>query len=117
MADNNEDLMAEFQEFLTQKREAEKANAQEEDFEIEIWTKDGDGVRTRRSHAKPFLQRLGIDVDPPAGSGDDSGQSGNGKTGDKNKTGRSSTGKTSNATGSQSITRKYFVKTPPAGTK
>ena len=116
MADNNEDLMAEFQEFLTQKREAEKANEQSEDYEVEVWNEKGQGARLRRSHAKPFLQSLGIDLDPPE-SGNDSSQSGNGSTGDKPKGNRKSTGSQSNATGSQSVARKYFVKTPQPGSK
>lgn len=116
MADNNEDLMAEFQEFLTAKREREAANAQEEDYEVEVWNEKGQGARLRRSHAKPFLQSLGIDVDPPE-SGTDSGESGDGKSGNKPKGNRQSTGSQSNATGSQSVARKYFVKSPPAGTK
>ena len=110
MADDNADLMAEFQEFLTAKRESENAEKDAEDFEVEIWDKDGRGVRTKRSHAKPFLQSLGIDIDPePDNDNGDADKSG-GKTGSKG--GRQSTGTKSNATGSQSVTRKYFTKTP-----
>lgn len=112
MADNDSDLMAEFQEFLTQKRQAEKDEQQAEDFEVEIWDKDGRGVRTRRSHAKPFLQSLGIDVDPPT---DDDGSTDSGKSGKDNTKGSGQTkGATRNSTGSQSTVRKYFVKNPAA---
>lgn len=60
----DEDILAQFQEFLTAKAEKEKADADSEDFDVEIWDKDGRGVRTKRSHARPFLQSLGIDLDP-----------------------------------------------------
>jgi hypothetical protein len=58
--------MKEFEEFLTAKKAKEKEETDAEDFEIEIGDKDGNFVRTRRSHAKPFLNRMGIDVDAPA---------------------------------------------------
>lgn len=110
MADNDSDLMAEFQEFLTQKRQAESAEKEAEDFEVEIWDKDGRGVRTRRSHAKPFLQSLGIDVDPPT---DDDGSTDSGKSGKDNTKGSGQTkGPSRNSSGSQSTVRKYFTKTP-----
>lgn len=60
----NEDLFKEFQEFLDAKRKAEKEEADAEDFEVEIFDEKGRGARTKRSHAKPFLQSLGIDLDP-----------------------------------------------------
>jgi hypothetical protein len=97
MADDNSGLMAEFEEFLKAKQERESSEAAEEDFEVEIFNKDGEGVRTRRSHAKPFLQRMGIDVDPePEPEGDDKKPAAK-KTPPKGKT----------ATGS--VTRKYFT--------
>lgn len=71
-AGNNEDLMAEFADFLEAKRAKETEAAESEDFEVEIWDEKGRGVRTRRSHAKPFLNSLGIDVDPPAKKDDGS---------------------------------------------
>lgn len=110
MADTNEDLFAEFQEFLTAKRQAEKDEQQAEDFEVEIWDKDGRGVRTRRSHAKPFLQSLGIDVDNDPESDKGEGTESDGKSNPKG--GKRSTGKQSNASGTQSVTRKYFTKNP-----
>jgi hypothetical protein len=74
---NNDELMSEFAEFLEAKRAKEKESAEAEDFEVEIWDEKGRGVRTRRSHAKPFLQSLGIDVDPPAkGDSNDGGDEG-----------------------------------------
>lgn len=106
---DNDDLMAEFQEFLTQKRANEEAEKESEDFEVEIWDEKGRGVRTRRSHAKPFLQSLGIDTDPPSDGksgdkgGDDSG-------GDSGKSSRKSTGKQSSGTQASGTVRKYFTK-------
>jgi hypothetical protein len=99
MADNdNSGLMAEFEEFLSQKRETENAEKVNEDFEVEIWDDKGRGVRTRRSHAKPFLQSLGIDLDPePETEDNDSGKKAKPRP----------TGKTQ---ASASVTRKYFTK-------
>jgi hypothetical protein len=98
MADDNSGLMAEFEEFLNQKKAKETEEAESEDFEIEIFDKEGNGVRTRRSHAKPFLQRMGIDVDPdPESEGDD----------DKKPTAKKTPPKGKTATGS--VTRKYFT--------
>lgn len=103
MADEN--LLAEFEEFLTAKRQAEKDEQSSEDFEVEIWDEKGRGVRTKRSHAKPFLQSLGLDPDPePDKDSGDTDKSG-GDT-DKKKP-----GSTRNPpTGSTSTVRKYFTK-------
>jgi hypothetical protein len=94
MADNQTDLMAEFQEFLAAKAEKEKETAAADDYEVEVWDEQGRGARVKRSHAKPFLQSLGIDLDPEetpeAGSGD--------KPKPKGKTAQS-----------QSVARRYFV--------
>jgi hypothetical protein len=113
MADNEADILAQFQEFLAAKQAKETEDAEKEDFDIEIWNEKGEGVRTRRSHAKDFLAKFGLDVDaePSEGSGDNQGDGGP-KT--EPKTGRQSTGKTSNAGGTPSVARKYFVKSPPA---
>jgi len=110
MADKDDDILTQFQEFLTAKREQENADAQAQDDEVEIWNEKGQGARVRRSVAKPFLQSLGIDLDPPAsddgsdsgsGDGDGKGQSkGPGK-------GRSAPPKQS---ATSSVARKYFVK-------
>lgn len=110
MADENADLMAEFQDFLTQKRQAEKDEQSAEDFEVEIWDKDGRGVRTKRSHAKPFLQSLGIDLDPDPESdkGNDPESDGKSKPKGTNKP----TGSQRNATGATSTVRKYFTNNP-----
>ena len=105
MADKDTDLMAEFQEFLNAKKEQEKEASASEDFEVEIWDEKGRGVRTRRSHAKPFLQSLGIDTDPEP---DDSSDNPDSDTKKDNKS-RPRQAKSSSATG-QSITRKYFTK-------
>lgn len=108
MADDNADLMAEFQEFLTAKRESENAEKESEDFEVEIWDEKGRGVRTKRSHAKPFLQSLGIDTDPePDNSGGDNsdGDAGKGDT-------KKPRPPKASPAGAQSVARKYFTKNP-----
>jgi hypothetical protein len=77
--DKDDDLMAEFAEFLEAKRAKEQEANEAEDFDVEIWDEKGRGVRTRRSHAKPFLQSLGIDVDSPSADGtSDDGDEGKG---------------------------------------
>jgi len=111
MADKDDGgILAEFQEFLTQREAANAQAAADADDEVEIWNEKGQGARVRRSVAKPFLQSLGIDLDPPAsddgsdsgsGDGDGKGQSkGPGK-------GRSAPPKQS---ATSSVARKYFVK-------
>jgi hypothetical protein len=95
MADSQTDLMAEFQEFLTAKAEKEKEAAAADDYEVEVWDEKGRGARVKRSHAKPFLQSLGIDLDP-----EDPPEAGDGDSKSKPK------GKTSQ---SQNVARKYFV--------
>ena len=105
MADNNQDLMAEFQEFLDAKKAKEKEAADSEDFEVEIWDENGRGVRTRRSHAKPFLNSLGIDVDPEPDSSSDNSDDGS-KKGDKSRPRQAK----STPAGSSSVARKYFTK-------
>jgi hypothetical protein len=107
MAENDPDILAQFQDFLKQKEEADKAANAEEDFEVEIWGPDGSGVRTRRSHAGPFLQKLGLDM-PAEPPGDDPGE------GDK-KTGKAAPkGKTAANAANGNTARRYFTK-PPAG--
>jgi hypothetical protein len=107
MSDKDPDILAEFQEFLDAKKASEKEAADSEDFDVEIWDKDGRGVRTKRSHAKPFLQSLGLDLDPPTEGDGNSGEGDAGK-GDGKKSGT----KKPAPTGSQSTVRKYFTKTP-----
>lgn len=100
---NNDELMSEFAEFLETKRANEAKQKEEEDFDIEIWGPDGSGVRTKRSHAKPFLNKLGLDLDDPkSGSGNESG--------DETKNTKSNPRKTSTkSTGPESTVRKYFT--------
>jgi hypothetical protein len=101
LADDNGGILAEFEEFLKAKQEAAQQTAGEDDYDVEIWDETGKGARVKRSHAKPFLQSLGIDLDPESeGDKDDKG-----KTKPPPK-GRTAT--TTQPTGS--ITRKYFVK-------
>lgn len=98
---DNDELMSEFAQFLEQKRASEKKQAEEEDFDVEIWDEKGRGVRTKRSHAKPFLQSLGIDLDPEP-------ETGTSDAGDKSKSTTKTTRKTSSK-GPESTVRKYFV--------
>jgi hypothetical protein len=52
-----------------------------EDFEIELWTGDGNGARVPYSKGRKWLQdNFGIDLDPPADpeSGNNNGPDGNG---------------------------------------
>jgi len=105
MADDKSDLFKEFEEFLAAKKDKEDAEKAEEDFEVEIWDEKGRGIRTRRSHAKPFLQSLGIDLDTPT----DDGNSGN--DGDKGKGDTKGHGPNkAKPAGTSSVARKYFVR-------
>jgi hypothetical protein len=99
MADDNSGLMAEFEEFLKAKQESQKEEADSEDFEVEIFDEKGRGVRTRRSHAKPFLQSLGLDPDPEPPADD--------KDKDKKDPPK---GKKATPPQNNSVARKYFVK-------
>lgn len=102
MADDNSNLMAEFEEFLNAKRDKESSEAADEDYDVEIWDEKGRGARVRRSHAKPFLQSLGIDVDAPSG---DTNNSSDNAGGDKTpKSSRKSTPPANN-----SSVRRYFA--------
>jgi hypothetical protein len=103
-------MMEQFEEFLKAKEENARKQAAEEDEEVEIWDKDGRGARLKRSRAKPFLQSLGIDLDPPASSdsGDDDGKNtgkGDGKTGN-------SPGKKTQTAAQGNVARRYFTKSP-----
>lgn len=96
MADDTNDLMAQFQEFLAAKAEKDQAEAAADDYEVEVWNEKGQGARLRRSHAKPFLQSLGIDVDEPTPETPEAGDGGKPKP--KGKTAQS-----------QTVARKYFT--------
>lgn len=106
MAGDNSDILKEFAEFLDAKRQADKDEQSSEDFEVEIWDEKGRGVRTRRSHAKPFLQQLGLDPDTldETDSDESDDSKGNAKKTDKK-------GPRQTSTKSQSVARKYFTKT------
>lgn len=101
MADNNPDILKQFQEFMEAKAAKDAEESESEDFEIEIWNKDGAGVRTKRSHAKPFLQQLGLDLDPEPESDSGTDDKGKPKPNSKPK------GPTNPA---PSTARKYFTK-------
>jgi hypothetical protein len=105
VSDENENakgLFEQFTEFMEAKAASEAENAQADD-EVEIWDKDGRGARVKRSMAKPFLQSLGIDLDPTPETTDD------GK-GDGKSKGRP-TGKTQQSAGAtSSLAKRYFSK-------
>lgn len=109
MAEKKEDILSQFAEFLEAKKQSDDEAAQSEDFEVEIWDEKGRGVRTRRSHAKPFLQSLGIDVDNDDDGEGDSDNSDD-KGGNSSKTVRKSSGKQSANATSGGVARKYFTK-------
>lgn len=107
MADDKDaGILGEFEEFLNAKREAEKESNAAADDDVEIWDEKGRGARVKRSVAKPFLQSLGIDVDPPSNDGgDNSGDADKGNSAGKPK------GKApAKQATSSSVARKYFVK-------
>ena len=108
MSDDNENakgLFEQFTEFMEAKAASEAENAQADD-EVEIWDKDGRGARVKRSMAKPFLQSLGIDLDPTTDKDDD--DKGDGKSKSR------PTGKTQQSAGVASgVAKRYFSK--PSG--
>ncbi len=113
MADNDGGILAEFEEFLNAKKAQEQESANADDYEVEVWDEKGRGARVRRSHAKPFLQSLGIDLDaePPGEGGSESGDNGSDKS--KSKSSRNATGRQSTSVASGGAARKYFVKPTP----
>lgn len=106
MSDDNSELMAEFEEFLKAKKDKESKDRAAEDFDVEIWDETGKGVRTKRSHAKPFLQQLGLDVDPA--SDDKSGDSKDDNGG--NSTRKPPVKKQSSNSTSSGVATKYFTR-------
>lgn len=105
MADDQSDILKQFQEFLDAKAASDKEAADAEDFEVEIWDKDGRGVRTRRSHAQPFLQSLGLDIPAEPDNKDD----GKGDAGKPVKAKPTAKGPTNS-----NVARRYFTKQTPA---
>jgi hypothetical protein len=108
--ENEPTILDEFAQFLQAREESQRNASAEDDYEVEVWNEKGQGARLRRSHAKPFLQSLGIDVDPDPDPESNSGDKGDGGTKAKPTSNRQSKGTGSNATGTQSVARKYFVK-------
>lgn len=105
-----DDILKEFADFLEAKKASEADEQSSQDFEVEIWDEKGRGVRTRRSHAKPFLQSLGIDLDPEPEAGDNGSDN---PTSDAGKSKPKGSRQAPNPpAGSQSTVRKYFTKTP-----
>lgn len=101
--DDNSGIMKEFEEFLTQKAAAEKSAKDDEDYDVEIWNKEGAGARVKRSHAKPFLQSLGLDLD--SDEGNSKPESGDAEP----KAARKSTGTGSTKPAQSTSVRKYFT--------
>lgn len=105
MPEVDKGLFDEFMEFVSAKQAAEADSADDND-EVEVWDKDGRGARVKKKDAKPFLQTLGILLDPKEEDDSD---------GDKNDKSKSRpTGKTvknAAATGAATSTvKKYFSK-------
>jgi hypothetical protein len=107
--EKNDDILAQFQEFLSAKAASEAESSQAEDYEVEIWDDKGRGARVRRSHAKPFLQSLGIDLDAES-DGDEGDKGADNGDGTKPAPGRKSTGKQSGNVATGGLARKYFIK-------
>jgi hypothetical protein len=104
-------MFDEFMEFVTAKQQAE-ANAADDDDEVEVWDEKGRGARIRKRDAKPFLQSLGILLDPPSESSDDSpDDKSKGNTG--RKPGRTATSTAATASNATSTVKKYFSKPKP----
>lgn len=108
MADNKPGILDEFAEFLKAREEAAKNAQAESDDEVEVWDEKGRGARVKRSLAKPFLNSLGIDVDPEP-EGDDKGDKGDGGNTPTSSSNRRSTGKTSTQASSGNVARRYFT--------
>ena len=99
MAENTDDIFDQFKEFLAAKAASDAEESAADDYEVEVFDEKGRGARLRRSHAKPFLNSLGIDIDPDP---EPTENEGDGKK-KKPATPRQSTG-------SQSVSRKYFAR-------
>lgn len=104
MPEMDEGLFKEFMDFIAAKN-ADEANSRADEEEVEIWDKEGRGARVKRSAAKPFLQSLGIDLDPVVESDEDKG-----KEKDKGKSRPAGRTAGNAATTGQSTVRKYFSK-------
>lgn len=84
-----------------------------EDFEIELWTGDGNGARVPYSKGRKWLQdNFGIDLDPPA---DPEGGSDNGDGGDGNPPKGKGKAPASGSAGSPRTAQKYFGKRSAPG--
>jgi hypothetical protein len=104
MAEMDDGILAEFAEFMKAKQDAAAASTADDD-EVEIWNEKGQGARVRRSVAKPFLQSLGIDLDPVSDDGGDTGGKSS-NDGDKAKP----KGRQSQSAPANGVARKYFIK-------
>jgi len=99
-------MFEEFMEFMTARQEA-AANSEDDNDEVEVWDKDGRGARVKKKDAKPFLQTLGILLDPKT-EGDDSDTDGKDK-GKSRPTGRTA-GNAATTGAATSTVKKYFSK-------
>lgn len=101
MAENQDDIFEQFKEFLAAKRQEDADASQNDDYEVEVFDEKGRGARLRRSHARPFLNSLGIDLpetEEEEGEGDTKGPK------------KPVTPKKSTGSQRESVARKYFVK-------
>jgi hypothetical protein len=51
---------------LLERLTAKQNEKDDDDFDVEIWDEKGAGARVPYRKGKTFLQRFGIDVEPPA---------------------------------------------------
>lgn len=101
VSETDDDIFEQFKEFLQAKRDADQQETADSDYEIEIFDEKGRGARLKRSHAKPFLQSLGIDLDPePPADTDTEGKS-------KRNPPKA---RPTNAGNTPTVARKYFAK-------
>lgn len=103
VADNKEDILSQFAEFLEAKKASEAEAAEANDDEIEVWNDKGFGARGRRSGFSDWLIANGFSTKPEETSSEDGDSAANNDT--KGKTG---TKRQSSGTQAVSTARKYF---------
>ena len=108
MADGDSELFKDFEEFLKAREAKKKEESDSEDFDVEIWDEKGRGVRTRRSHALPFLNQLGLDLPAePDKTKDNDGD-------DKSKSRSNSSSNKPSNTPAPGVAKRYFSPKKPS---
>lgn len=99
MAENNDDILSQFAQWLEEKQAKDK-EAEGADDEIEVWNADGSGMRGKRSSLGAWLEKQGFTITAAPEEKPEEKETG--------KSGRQSKG--SQSTNSQTSTaRKYFA--------